>query len=262
MFDLLQALQTELESHLLAAALVFLRIGAVVGLMPGFGESYLSMRVKLAASLALTVIVTPALDTTGIPAAVSIPRFAMFAITETAIGVLIGLAARMMLHAIQLAGSIAGQSTALAQVAGPGVAPEPLPAMGNGLTMAGIALAMVTGLPVKIVAGVIESYATLGIGAALPGAGVAEWGFGHASAAFSLGFTLAAPFVVAALLYNLALGAINRAMPQLMVAFIGAPLITGATLALFLIAAPVMLGVWNGRLDEVLEYPFISGLGR
>lgn len=262
MFDLLQGMLAQLETHLLAAALVFLRIGAVVGLMPGFGENFLSMRVKLAAALALTAIVTPALDTSGIPIGVAIPRFAMLALTETAIGVLIGLAARMILQAIQLAGNIAGQSTALAQVAGPGVAPDPLPAMGNGLTMAGIALAMATGLPIKIAAGIIGSYATLGIGAALPGAGVAEWGLGHASAAFSLGFTLAAPFVIAALLYNLALGAINRAMPQLMVAFIGAPLITGATLALFLIAAPVMLGVWNGRLDEILASPFAAGLNR
>ena len=57
---------------------------AMLALLPlavGGGEA-----ARLRSPLALTVIVTPALDTTGISATVSIPRFAMFAITETAIG--------------------------------------------------------------------------------------------------------------------------------------------------------------------------------
>jgi len=259
MFDLLQALLDLLEVELLAAGLVFVRLGAAVGVMPAFGETFLPMRIKLASALALAVIVVPAIDTAAVPAAVSIPRFAALLLSETAIGLLIGLAARLLVHALQLAGSIAGQSTALAQMAGPGLAPDPLPAMGNGLMMAGLALAMSLGLPVKVAAGIIASYGVLGIGAALPGADVGAWGLSHAAAGFELGFTLAAPFIIAALLYNLALGAINRAMPQLMVAFVGAPVITGGTLLLFMLAAPVMLGVWTDRLDGVLANPFTSG---
>ncbi len=259
MFDLLQAVLDMLEAELLAAGLIFVRLGAAVGLMPAFGETFLPMRIKLACALALTMIVVPAIDTSAIPAAVGVPRFAALVLTETAIGLLVGLAARLLVHALQLAGSIAGQSTALAQMAGPGLAPDPLPAMGNGLMMAGLALAMSLGLHIKVAAGIIASYGTLGIGAALPGADVGAWGLSHATAGFALGFTLAAPFMIAALLYNLALGAINRAMPQLMVAFIGAPVITGGTLLLFMLAAPVMLGVWSGRLDDVLANPFTSG---
>jgi len=57
-------------------------------------------------------------------------------------------------------------------------------------------------------------------------------------------------------LYNLALGVINKAMPQLMVAFVGAPVITlGAILLLFL-AAPTMLGVWLSSLDHFMANPF------
>ena len=46
------------------------------------------------------------------------------------------------------------------------------------------------------------------------------------AASFALALSLAAPFVIASLLYNVALGVINKAMPQLMVAFVGAPAIT------------------------------------
>ena len=168
---------------------------------------------------------------------------------------------RLLVHALQLAGSIAGQTTALAQIA-PGIAPDPMPAMGNALLIGGVALAMTLGLHIKLVVVLIESYTTLGFGVAMSGADIGQWGLAHASAGFAFGFTLAAPFVIAALLYNLALGAINRAMPQLMVAFISAPAITAGTLFLFALCAPLILATWSGRLDEVLAAPFALPPGR
>lgn len=54
---------------------------------------------------------------------------------------------------------------------------------------------------------------------------------------------------------NLALGAINRAMPQLMVAFVGAPLITFGGLALLLVATPVILSVWLDALMAFFQDP-------
>jgi len=255
MFDLLQVLLDQSAAHLLAAALIFVRVGAVVGLLPGFGEMFLPGRLRLGIALALTAILVPVVDRSGLPTALPPMNFVQFLVTEAGIGVLIGLATRLMVHALQLAGTIAAQSTALAQIAGAGVAPDPMPAMGNALMIAGLTLAMVLGLHVKVVATILASYANLGFGALLTGADIGAWGLDQAVAAFSLGFSLAAPFILAALLYNIALGAINRAMPQLMVAFVGAPAITAATLFLFLLSAPVIILVWNDRLDAVLLAP-------
>jgi flagellar biosynthesis protein FliR len=65
------------------------------------------------------------------------------------------------------------------------------------------------------------------------------------------------PFTIAALVIaNLALGAINRAMPQLMVAFVGAPATVWGALALLAITAPAILAVWAAALDRVLAIPF------
>ena len=77
------------------------------------------------------------------------------------------------------------------------------------------------------------------MGLPVPAADVAAWGTARVAQAFALGFSLAAPFVIAGFAYNLALGAINRAMPQLMVAFIGAPAITAGGLLILMLAAPV-----------------------
>ena len=62
--------------------------------------------------------------------------------------------------------------------------------------------------------------------------------------------------MIAGLIYNVALGAINRAMPQLMVSMIGAPAQTLGGLALLMIALPTGLMVWNDAFDAFLSNPF------
>jgi flagellar biosynthetic protein FliR len=130
-----------------------------------------------------------------------------------------------------------------------------MPAIGNILMLAGITLAVAAGLHVKAAVAVARSYEVLPMGLPVPAADVAAWGTARVAQAFALGFSLAAPFVIAAFAYNLALGAINRAMPQLMVAFVGAPAIIAAGLLILMLAAPVILQFWSGRLDLTLADP-------
>lgn len=73
---------------------------------------------------------------------------------------------------------------------------------------------------------------------------------------FALAFRLAAPFVLAGLIYNVALGAINRAMPQLMVAFVGAPALTAGGLLLMVFCLPTAFLVWHGDFSALLANPF------
>jgi len=80
-------------------------------------------------------------------------------------------------------------------------------------------------------------------------------GVGKVARSFALGFTLAAPFVIASMLYNVTLGVINRAMPQLMVAFVGAPAITAGGLVLLFLSAPILLSVWADALRSFLDAP-------
>jgi flagellar biosynthetic protein FliR len=235
---------------------VFLRVAAAVSLLPGFGEQSVPMRIKLAIAIAFTCIVAPALSA---PApAYSVPTLATLAATETFAGVLLGLGVRLFVLALQTAGAIAAQSTSLSQILG-GAATEPLPAIGYVLSMGAIALAVMAGLHVKAAQLLIHSYVLLPMGLFSPGGDVADWGLGQIAHAFELAFVLAAPFVLMSVLYNLALGVINKAMPQLMVAFVGAPVITLGGLLLLFLAAPTMLSVWMASLDHFLANPFGSG---
>ena len=242
------------EASLAGFILVFVRIGAVASLLPGFGEQLIPPRVRLGVAIAFSVVVWPMI-TPGLAAPDPARPFLAMLIVELSIGLMLGIAIRLMVLALQLAGSIAAQSTALAQIFGAGVAPDPMPAIGNILMLAGITLAVASGLHVKAALAMARSYEILPMGLPVPADDIARWGTARVAQAFALGFSLAAPFVIAGFAYNLALGAINRAMPQMMVAFIGAPAITAAGLLLLLLASPVILHFWGLRLDRLLADP-------
>ena len=242
-----------LEGSLWLGFLVFLRVAATVSLLPAFGESSVPIRIKLVLSLAFTAIVAPAIDV-DVPVQ-TVGTIALLVLTETVSGVLIGLGLRLFILALQTAGSIAAQSTSLSQILG-GAAIEPLPAMGYILTVGALALAALSGLHIKAAQLMILSYDLLPIGLFAGGSDVARWGIAQISRAFSLAFVLAAPFVLMSVIYNLTLGVINKAMPQLMVAFVGAPVITLGGLFILFLAAPIMLSVWLSALDRFMVAPF------
>jgi flagellar biosynthesis protein FliR len=247
----LAALVDMTEAAFAGFVLVFVRIGAIAALLPGFGEQMIPARVRLGVAVAFTLVVWPMIAPGFATPDPARPFLAML-LVEAGIGLMLGLAIRLMVIALQLAGSIAAQSTALAQIFGAGAAPDPMPAIGNILMLAGVTLAVVSGLHVKAAIAMARSYEILPMGLPVPASDVAAWGTARVAHAFALGFSLAAPFVIAGFAYNLALGAINRAMPQLMVAFIGAPAITAGGLLLLMLASPVLLQFWGGRLDLVL----------
>ncbi len=255
-FALTGAILDAADSLLLPGFVVFIRVAAITALLPGLGEQLIPVRLRLGVALAFTVLVAPLVSAVVPPLPEQPVALGQLILAETAIGLAFGLSVRLLVMAMQIAGSIAAQSTSIAQIAGVGVTPDPTPAVGNVLVLGALTLALVTGLPAKAVLSIAQTYTLFPPGAVPEAAALAAWGTEHGARAFGLAFSLAAPFVIAALAYNVALGAINRAMPQLMVAFVGAPAITGVTIALLLLVSPVALAVWLSALDGVLADPF------
>ncbi|KPQ08550.1 MAG: flagellar biosynthetic protein FliR [Rhodobacteraceae bacterium HLUCCA12] len=250
----LDALAIGLRQTALEGFVVFARVGAFFALLPAFGEQVVPVRIRLVLALSMTVIVAPAV----LPAIAARPdtpgAIARLLFVETAIGLVFGASLRLMVQALQMAGTMIAQATSLAQFFG-GAGVDPQPAISQLLVMAGLALAVMSGLAEHAAQFLVLGYTLLPAGL-WPDAGtITEWGVGRVAHAFTLAFLLAAPFVIGASIYNLALGAINRAMPQLMVAFIGAPALTLGGLVLLMLAAPAMLEVWRGALMGLMADP-------
>lgn len=232
---------------------VFLRLSAFFALLPGFGERTVPTRVKLGVAFAMTLVIAPALNS---PVTSEPVLFLVF--SEVATGAMFGLGLRMFVLGLHTAGVIAAQSTSLSQLLG-GNGTDPIPAMGHILIVSGLAIAAITGLHVKAAQFFLLTYEMVPLGQFPNPEIFSNWGTQHISQMFTLAFKLAAPFVILSAIYNVALGAINRAMPQLMVAFVGAPLITAGGLFLLFLMAPLMLSVWISAMDDFLANPF-SGI--
>jgi flagellar biosynthetic protein FliR len=254
MISLMGPLVTESQNILWQGFIVFLRVGAVMAVLPAFGEQSVPQRVKLALALAFTMIVTTALSSQAIGTAGPFGSMMPYLMTEPIIGLALGLGFRLFVVALQTAGVIVAQALSLSQILG-GAGVDPMPALGQVLVIAGLALAVMAGLHVQVARAMILSYDVLPAGQFPRPGDLSAWGVDRIARSFTLAFSLAAPFVIVSLLYNLTLGVINRAMPQLMVAFVGAPVITLGGLVLLMLLAPLMLSVWIDALGAFSVTP-------
>ncbi|MEM6609235.1 MAG: flagellar biosynthetic protein FliR [Pseudomonadota bacterium] len=241
------------QTWLSVAVAVFLRVGATFTVLPGVGETFIPLRIRLGAALAFTLALTPAVAPFLGQVSETLPPLRFF-MTEFIAGFIIGIGLRLIVMALQIAGAMAAQATSLAQIMG-GASPDPQPAIGGTMLVAGLALAVASGLHIHLLQAFIRSYDLLPAGEFPLAQDTARWGIDRVAAIFALAFSLAAPFLVASFLYNLMLGVISKAMPQLMVAFVGAPAITWGSLFLLFLTLPYILQVWLQAFQTGLGNP-------
>ena len=244
------------QTWLALAIAVFLRVGVTFTILPGVGETFIPLRVRLTAALLFTLVITPAVAPQIGLVAGTLPPVRFF-LTEAIAGFILGIGLRLIVIGLQVAGVMAAQATSLSQIMG-GASPDPQPAMGGIMLLAGITLAVTTGLHIHLIQSFLISYDVLPAGEFPLARDTAAWGISRVAAVFSIAFSLAAPFLIGSLLYNLMLGVISKAMPQLMVAFVGAPAITWGSLFLLFLSLPFILQVWLRYFQSGLADPFGS----
>jgi|ERR1043166_417897 flagellar biosynthetic protein FliR len=234
--------------------LVFARVGMMVMLLPGLGESSVSARVRLTMALVLAAVLLPLhraayqidLRTFG-------PVVAMLG-QELFVGAVLGLSARLMISALQVAGSVIAQQLGLGFV----TAVDPTQGqqgtlVANFLTLLGITLIFATDLHHLVIAALNDSY-TLFEPGEMPLLGdVAALTTRTIAAAFRIAIQLSAPFIVFGLLFNVGLGVLSRLMPQMQVFFVGLPLSIMIGLLVFLLVLGTMMGVFMGSFEDVLR---------
>lgn len=233
-------------------AAIFTRISALVFFLPGLGERSVPVRVRLGAAIAITLIVIPLVASNVAPPA-SISAAVLMIAAEAVAGALIGFSIRIAIFTVQTAGAIASQSLSLSQLFGAGIDAQPESPIGTLLMITCVVLAVSTGLHFETVRVLALSFEIMPLGH-FPGASeTGAWAAERAMFSFAAALSLALPFVVIGFVYNLAIGAANRAMPQLMVAFVGVPAVTLAGLVLLAMCAPILLDVWLGILNDIIR---------
>jgi flagellar biosynthetic protein FliR len=224
------------------AVLLFARLGAAVMLLPGLGEAEIPASIRLAIGLGLVVLLLPALAP-GLPAAPAMPADLLRLLAgEIAAGLWLGTLARLAVTALAMAGQAIA---ALVGLAGMLVADPALGAQGTALGRAfgllATVLVLATGLHGVALGALVESYTLLPAGAPFPAGAAAEAVAAAGAASLDLALRLAAPFILGAVVLNVALGLLARLAPQVQTFFIAVPGQILAGLALLMLLAPPML---------------------
>lgn len=241
----------EFSSWVALFMLVVARLSLIVFFIPGIGEQTVPARVRLAVLL----VVSLALTSNGVAEAPSFtPLSGYFGLMlgEVAIGFFLGASLRLAIWMLSIAGSVIAQSIGLAQFLGVALDQEAQTLTANLLSLAGAAILLTANFHVHVLAGIVRLYADVPLG----GLGLLDWEMmaGNFFATLNFALLLAWPFVAVNLLYYICLGFINKALPQLMVAFVGAPFLVSAGAALLAISVTAMLLVWKERALQVIGW--------
>ena len=228
---------------------IFTRLSVFIYLLPGLGETVIPQRVRLSSAFLITWILVPLLTPSLVLPDVTLISGTVLIAKEGFHGFVLGFAFRLMIFVLQILGNIVSQALSISQVLGEGIATEPNTTISTLLMMAGITLLVTMDIHVEAIGVFYRSYETFPLGTTPNMENMAYWMTHKAMGVFSFGVTLALPFIILNFVYNLMLGFLNRAMPQLMVSFVGMPAITGAGLFLLVIATGSILLFW------VQEYP-------
>ncbi len=221
---------------LFAFLMVFTRIGAVMMVLPGIGETYVPARVRLALALTMAAAITPGLVGLLPPLPAQPMILAPLLIGEIAVGLLLGLTARLALTGMHVAGTVIAFQSGLgfAQFYDPGQGQQGA-LIGTFLGLAGVTLIFATDLHLLVIRAAYDSYQLFPPNAAIPASDFSEMAVKMVSGAFKLGVQIAAPFLVYGLAFYVGLGLLSRLMPQLQVFFIAVPAQIAISLALLAI---------------------------
>ena len=236
-----------------AAGLVFTRLAAIVMLIPGIGETFVPVRIRLSLALTLAFVIVPVIGgaVPPIPAQVSGVAFAV--IKETAIGLMIGTILRIFLTSLAAAGEIVSIQTTLgfAQTANPTQA-APSTTLGTFLGLMGLVLIMSTNLHHLFLSAIVRSYTIFPFTRVLPVADASALAIQTVSKAFALGVQLAAPVVAFSLVFNIATGLVGRVMPQFQIFFVSSPLMILLGLSIFALSLGTIGIVWIDHYRDLV----------
>ncbi len=246
-------LESLLIGEVFAFLLVFVRIGAALMVMPGIGDGVVTPRVRLLLGLLIAFLLTPFLAAALPPLPDSPLLLAVLLVAEILVGVMLGLIARLLLTAVDVAGMIISFSLSLAnaQVFNPAMATQGS-LIGGFLTMLALVLIFVTDLHHLMILAVAESYAMFPPGEIPPVGDAAELVARVVARSFLIGAQIAAPFIAIGLVFYLGIGLIARLMPQVQIFFIAIPVqIVLGLIVMALTLSAVML-YWLRQFEDGL----------
>jgi flagellar biosynthetic protein FliR len=238
----------------IGAFVLFCRIGGCLMLAPGFSNSQIPTQVRLFVALAITLTLTPLL-LDRVPAAVTgddpILTLKVIAV-ESLVGGMIGVLARMFYLALEALAVGAATMLGFSSPSGFQIEnDEPMAPLATLISLAAITLLFASNLHWELLRGLVASYDVVPVGADFNARLALKQIADVLGESFRLALRIASPYVIYALVVNLALALVNRLTPQVQVFFVATPFVAaGGLLLLYFTIKPAIeafissFGVW------------------
>lgn len=228
--------------HAFGLLLVLARIGAAIALLPGLGEASVPAIVKAGVVLTLTILLLPIIEPELPSRPTSELALGLLIAKELANGLWFGWLARVLTISLPLAGQFIADFIGLANVL------LPTPELGAQTTViarlydvAVPVLILSTGFYTILISALVGYYRLIPPGSLVWVADSAAMTVTVVAETFNLALRLAAPFILAGVAWNVAIGLIARLVPRLQIFFVGLPGQIGLGLLLLAsIAAPTI----------------------
>lgn len=247
-------LPADLELTVCAFFLVFARVGAVLMLLPVFGDDAIPGRIRLMIAFAMSAALYGIL---GGPARAALEAGAVLPaalVTELLTGLAMGMIVKILFYAISMAGSIVSLQTGLssAVIFDPGQSGS-APILSKYVTMAAALVCMAMQVHHLWIGAIVQSYHNFPVGGLPPADDFAQLAVAAVTRSMSLGISLAAPLLIYGIVFNVALGLAARVAPAIQVFFIAQPLNLMLGLALTAMTIGTMLTFFAGAMGEAMQ---------
>ena len=241
---------------LIAVFLIQCRFGACLMIMPGFGSARVSPQIRLFISLAISIALAPILLPSTLSAVRSdmqLDQLVLLIGAELLVGTVIGFIGRAFLAGLQMMGTFAAMSMNLSGMEGGAIeGQEPAPALVHLMTITAVALIFMMGLHWQLVSGLMSSYSVIPPAPTFDAQGSLMQVTDVVREAFLVALQVSSPFVIYAVVVNLALGLANKFTPQIPVYFIAMPFVIAGGLFLTMFVFSEMMGVFMNAFSEAL----------
>jgi flagellar biosynthetic protein FliR len=245
-----------LPAEAFAFVLIGMRLVPLVMLMPVLGDKSIPQRIRAGLAFLLTLLIFGVHKDKLPPMPVDMFELLTLMVQEILIGSMLALTARILLSATHTAGTVIAFQTGLA------AAQSFDPAQGSQsvivasfVSLTAITLIVVTDMHHIMIQGFVHSYIKFPAGEMIPYEDFAMLITRYVADSFELGFQLAAPFIVYAMIFNLSLGLVARMVQGFQVFFIGMPLNLFMGFFLMMVLMGSLMRLFIGRFEtHLLSY--------
>jgi flagellar biosynthetic protein FliR len=235
--------------------LLFLRVLGLFTTAPIWSNRVVPVQLRVALALATAAAVLPLFGPPLIPT--TLAGLAPMALQELLVGMLIGFIASLALSAIQFAGQLLdiNMGLAMVNVLDP-MTNTQVPIMGNFLHLVAMLIFLSINGHHMLLRALMDSYALVPVGTAALSDALSRSLIEIAANLFVVGLKVAAPVLAALFLTTVALGLLNRAVPQMNVFVIGLPVQLAVGIFMLMVALPLYLSflqvIFRGMSADIL----------